>query len=258
MANSQSADIRALLGGAADEDRVAATHLLVGAGFLALGGLLEVLALFALRFGSLSPVSYGRLEPMANLALMIGFLVITLVGGIYYVLPRLTGARLRSPSLARLGLLALVVLVAAGIVVIAIGLGDGSQPLGLPWWLDLPLALVLFAIDVLGPGVLVAVLGDGVVDQRIEHRGFEGIEFQQIVEPFVDSVEKASECVDRIAQLLLCPDERSRTILEAEGVPGRIEVVGDVMADACFRLAPLARVPGISRALAERIFAELH
>jgi UDP-N-acetylglucosamine 2-epimerase len=47
--------------------------------------------------------------------------------------------------------------------------------------------------------------------------------------------------VDRIAQLLLCPDERSRRILEAEGVPGRIEVVGDVMADACFRLAPIAR-----------------
>ena len=47
--------------------------------------------------------------------------------------------------------------------------------------------------------------------------------------------------VDRIAQLLLCPDERSRGILEAEGVAGRIEVVGDVMADACFRLAPIAR-----------------
>jgi UDP-GlcNAc3NAcA epimerase len=47
--------------------------------------------------------------------------------------------------------------------------------------------------------------------------------------------------VDRLAELLFCPDERSRRILEAEAVPGRIEVVGDVMADACFRLAPLAR-----------------
>jgi UDP-GlcNAc3NAcA epimerase len=47
--------------------------------------------------------------------------------------------------------------------------------------------------------------------------------------------------VDRAAELLLCPEERSRRILEAEGVPGRIEVVGDVMADASFRLAPLAR-----------------
>jgi UDP-GlcNAc3NAcA epimerase len=47
--------------------------------------------------------------------------------------------------------------------------------------------------------------------------------------------------VDRIGALLLCPDERSRVTLVDEGVPGAIEVVGDVMADACFRLAPVAR-----------------
>ncbi len=47
--------------------------------------------------------------------------------------------------------------------------------------------------------------------------------------------------VDRMAALLLCPDERSRATLVQEGVPGRIEVVGDVMADASFRLAPVAR-----------------
>src|SRR6185312_1592969 len=47
--------------------------------------------------------------------------------------------------------------------------------------------------------------------------------------------------VDRLAGLLLCPDERSRETLHREGVEGRAEVVGDVMADACFRLAPIAR-----------------
>jgi len=47
--------------------------------------------------------------------------------------------------------------------------------------------------------------------------------------------------VDAAASLLLCPDERSREILLAEGVGGRIEVVGDVMADACFRFEPIAR-----------------
>jgi len=47
--------------------------------------------------------------------------------------------------------------------------------------------------------------------------------------------------VDRVARLLLTPDERSAVTLRTEGVGGRIEVVGDVMADACFRLAPLAR-----------------
>jgi UDP-GlcNAc3NAcA epimerase len=47
--------------------------------------------------------------------------------------------------------------------------------------------------------------------------------------------------VDGISTLLLCPDERSGRQLEKEGVEGRIEVVGDVMADASFRLAPIAR-----------------
>ena len=47
--------------------------------------------------------------------------------------------------------------------------------------------------------------------------------------------------VDRIARLLLPPDERSARTLRTEGVEGRIDVVGDVMADACFRLAPIAR-----------------
>jgi UDP-GlcNAc3NAcA epimerase len=55
--------------------------------------------------------------------------------------------------------------------------------------------------------------------------------------------------VDAMAALLLCPDERSREALLAEGVPGHVEVVGDVMADACFRLAPIARER--SRILAE-------
>jgi len=47
--------------------------------------------------------------------------------------------------------------------------------------------------------------------------------------------------VDRIASLLLCPDERSSATLRTEGAAGRIEVVGDVMADACFELLPIAR-----------------
>jgi UDP-GlcNAc3NAcA epimerase len=47
--------------------------------------------------------------------------------------------------------------------------------------------------------------------------------------------------VDRVAALLFSPDERSQRTLEDEGVAGRIEVVGDVMADVCFRLGPVAR-----------------
>jgi UDP-N-acetylglucosamine 2-epimerase len=47
--------------------------------------------------------------------------------------------------------------------------------------------------------------------------------------------------VDRRSSLLLCPDERSAAQLAAEGVAGRAEVVGDVMADATRLFAPIAR-----------------
>jgi UDP-GlcNAc3NAcA epimerase len=46
---------------------------------------------------------------------------------------------------------------------------------------------------------------------------------------------------DRIGQLLLCPDERSAATLAGEGVEGRTEVVGDVMADATRLFAPIAQ-----------------
>ncbi len=47
--------------------------------------------------------------------------------------------------------------------------------------------------------------------------------------------------VDRISTLLLCPDERSAEQLASEGVGGRREVVGDVMADATRLFLPIAR-----------------
>src|SRR5215218_2126520 len=47
--------------------------------------------------------------------------------------------------------------------------------------------------------------------------------------------------VDRIGELLLAPDDRSRETLSREQVGGRIEVVGDVMRDALDLFAPIAR-----------------
>ncbi len=59
--------------------------------------------------------------------------------------------------------------------------------------------------------------------------------------------------VDRLAALLLCPDERSARQLETEGVAGRREVVGDVMADASRIFGPIARE---SSGVLERLGAE--
>ena len=47
--------------------------------------------------------------------------------------------------------------------------------------------------------------------------------------------------VDRLAALLFCPDERSAAQLASEGVEGRVDVVGDVMADATRIFTPIAR-----------------
>jgi UDP-GlcNAc3NAcA epimerase len=64
---------------------------------------------------------------------------------------------------------------------------------------------------------------------------------------FDDSMpeERNRIAVDRISALLLCPDERSAGQLALEGVPGRAEVVGDVMADATkiFGRIALDRLP---------------
>ena len=46
---------------------------------------------------------------------------------------------------------------------------------------------------------------------------------------------------DRLAALLLCPDDRSAQTLRHEAVPGRAVVVGDVMRDASAQLVPIAR-----------------
>jgi UDP-N-acetylglucosamine 2-epimerase len=46
--------------------------------------------------------------------------------------------------------------------------------------------------------------------------------------------------VDKLAALLLCPDERSAAQLARESVSGELVVVGDVMADATRLFAPLA------------------
>jgi UDP-N-acetylglucosamine 2-epimerase len=59
--------------------------------------------------------------------------------------------------------------------------------------------------------------------------------------------------VDRLSALLLCPDERSAAQLGAEGISGRVDVVGDVMADATRIFAPIAR----SRATARGAYTAL-
>ncbi len=143
LTDTQVRETPTFLGGGSEEDRLAAAHFIAGAVFLVVGGALQLVSLLSLRFPDLVLLSFGRLEPMANLALMVGFGGLSLFGGVYYVLPRLTGTRLRNSAIASVAFVVTAGLVLLGLLAILFGFGDGSQPLGIPWWLDLPLLAVL-------------------------------------------------------------------------------------------------------------------
>lgn len=114
-------------------------HVVVSTVFLAIGAVAAVLGLASMAFPSFVPLGYGAIRALAMLGLILGFGVLSVVGGAYYVLPRLTAAPLWNERLAWLGLGLTATVVAVGMVVVGAGLGDGGEPFGLPWWLDLPL-----------------------------------------------------------------------------------------------------------------------
>lgn len=122
---------------------VVTAHILVSTAFLAVGSLLYLASTVAVAFPFVlgGAFSYGRVRPAALVALMVGWLVISFTGGAYYLIPRLTGARLASPALARMGMALVALVTLVGVVASILGLGDGSEPFGLPLWLDLPLLI---------------------------------------------------------------------------------------------------------------------
>lgn len=162
MVATDTADNTAL-SEAADENRIAATHIMFGAGFLALGGVFQLLSLMALRFADIFPLPYGRFEVMGNLALMFGFGFISLIGGLYYVLPRLTGTKLWGGVIAGRALYATALLVVAGLVIVLFGWGEGRQPLGVPWWFHIPMVFL---------SAIPAVITIGTLANRSEDRSY--------------------------------------------------------------------------------------
>ncbi|MGH8928053.1 MAG: cbb3-type cytochrome c oxidase subunit I [Acidimicrobiia bacterium] len=124
-------------------DSAATRHVFTSTAFLAVGAVLWLASLVAMRFPNLFPISAGRLRPMAMIALLLGWLVLGLSAGIYYLLPRLTGSPLRAEGLANLSLVAAVGAFLAGMVLVGLGLGDGREPFAIPWWWDIPVLAVL-------------------------------------------------------------------------------------------------------------------
>ncbi len=149
-------------------DEASRLHLVASIPFLGLGALLVVTSLFAMVFPSALPLLYGRIRSLGMAALMLGWLTNVLVGGTYYVLPRLTGARLGSERLARLGFLAINAAAVGGMVLVAIGLGDGREPLAFPWYAD---------IVVLGALLIPAIVMIMTLSDREEKTSFPTVWF---------------------------------------------------------------------------------
>lgn len=125
-------------------ENVATAHLFVSSVFLVIGGLMMLLSMASVSFIPLSgPLSYGRLRPMTMLVVMLGWLVPAFSGAVYHLLPRLTGTRLFEPRLAALGLVGTSGMTLVGILAILLGFGDGVEPFGLPWYLDVVILGVL-------------------------------------------------------------------------------------------------------------------
>ncbi len=123
-----------------ESDGASRLHLLVSFAFL-LEALLAGL-LLAARFvepdllGDVAFLSSGRLQPVATHLFVYGWVTIGLLGAAYYVLPRVSGAPLRSPGRAGVALVLLTVGYAAGAVGIALGMSEGRRLLEAPLWAD--------------------------------------------------------------------------------------------------------------------------
>ena len=132
-----------LLAASTRPDSAATRHLFTSTAFLGVGSVLWLASMAAVRFPTLFPISAGRLRPMAAIALFLGWLVLGLAGGVYYLLPRLTGASLRAEGLANLALAAAAGTFGIAIVLVGLGFGDGREPFAIPWWWDVPVLGIL-------------------------------------------------------------------------------------------------------------------
>ncbi len=120
-------------------DVIVRAHLQVAVAFLIIGavtGLLLALQLSAPDFLNTGLLSFGRLMPVFTGSLLFGWLTIALIGAIYYLMPRLTGAELQSPLLARAGLLLVAGGTGGGLVATALGNGQGRVLFEFPWYFD--------------------------------------------------------------------------------------------------------------------------
>jgi len=129
----------------AGSDTAARSAMIASLLFLLLAGLLTSLASIKLAFPTLVAdiplLSYGRLAPMAMSATIFGFVTFANFAAIYYLLPRLTGAKLAMEPLAVAGLAASAAVTLVGILGIGFGYTDSRVLAEMHWTVDIVLGL---------------------------------------------------------------------------------------------------------------------
>ena len=130
-----------------DTDSAARRHLIAAVVFLLVAGFFTLLLVMKLAYpgflGGQAFTTYGRLRPIAVSATVLGFLTLMHLAAVYYLVPRLTGARLWNERLANLGLWLAVGVNVAAILLLAAGYSDGREWLEIPWWLDIAVVAML-------------------------------------------------------------------------------------------------------------------
>jgi len=94
-----------------------------------------------------APISYGRLRPAAIHFLLYGWLTLGLLGAMYYAVPRLVGAKLTDPGVARAGFILMSVGYAVGGLGILFGQSEGVRYLEAPPLADIIVLLGMMAMS---------------------------------------------------------------------------------------------------------------
>ena len=97
-------------------------------------------------------LSFGRLRPTHINVVAFGFISMSTVGAVFYVIPELCRTKLYSERLGNILMLAWNAVIVAGIFCLTNGITEGREYAELPWFLDIPLfaALLLYIVIVWG------------------------------------------------------------------------------------------------------------
>ncbi len=97
----------------------------------------------------LPQLQFGRIRPTHINAVAFGFISMSTVGAIFYVIPELCRTKLYSERLANILMIAWNAVLVAGVFCLTNGITEGREYAELPWFLDIPMFLALMTYIVI-------------------------------------------------------------------------------------------------------------